>query len=62
MGVAFCGAGQVLGLESPSTKEPIRLQNEEDGQLEDVSPVCEPCDKEMISWGEGVEDGRKVKG
>ena len=62
MGLAFCGAGQVLGLDGHTTDEPIRPPKQTGGELEDVEFECKPCG-EKISWEDGEEEeGREVKG
>ena len=62
MGLAFCGAGQVLGLDGHSAEEPIRPLKQNEKELEDVEFECKPCG-EKISWEDGEEEeGREVKG
>ena len=62
MGLAFCGAGQVLGLDGHSADEPIRPPKQIEKELEDVEFECKPCG-EKISWEDGEEEeGREVKG
>ena len=63
MGLAFCGAGQALGLDSPPATQSIRPTEPNEGELEDVGFECQPCGPKTISWGEGEEEeGREIKG
>ena len=62
LGLAFCGAGQVLGLDGHTNEEPIRPPKQTEKELEDVEFECKPCG-EGIGWEDGEEEeGREVKG
>ena len=62
MGLAFCGAGQALGLDDPTAEQSIRPPEQKEKELVDVEFECKPCG-ERISWEEGEEEeGREIKG